>query len=685
MRSRRRTARANEPWNSRPSRGKCRWAYATEDVSQGGIDYTRFRFKALVRPTQAGTFELEAPQVVTKLQTGTGRDAFGFRARRYGLFRAAGDPTRVVVSQLPASGRPSSFAGAVGSGFSIDAQASRTVVSVGEPIELTITVRSRSNLEGLRLPALDRAGLDGSVFEVAGENPPGEMTEDGNGRVFVVPVRLTSAEAREIPALELAYFDASTGEYRIARSEPIALSVAGSAVVGAAQVVSSANQSASQDAASDKVGALGVELTLSESSRTLRTVRSVSSLTPALVVLYTLPLLILIARLWQVRTRATRGRMSQVTGALRDLSAQLETASSAPARDVAPRLVAELRNVAKACGREPRHAIIGELETAAFDPKASSSPLSADLCARVKSLAQTWVDAKTADERNARGKGLASSSAAALALFVGVSLAVPGIANADAPAAEVSGDGYQARLEKARGLYQTALGVSDRTERAREFTRAEAAFRQLVDEDGGDRPELLADWGHAALGAGDVGRAALAYRRALQLDRSLARARRNLEWLRAQAPAWTARPTAEGAVDTLFFWHTGWSPAARHIVSAAAFCAMILLLVPWPVRRRRLLCGLAVIPALIFLAMATSLMLERDEQDHAIVVADGHVLRSADSDGAPAVVATPVPAGSEVLVLETRGTWARVEIGKSTKGWLPSPAVVAVRARDASD
>ena len=74
--------------------------------------------------------------VAASLQTGVRRDNFGFRVPAYQLFKAEGEHRRLVVRPLPVEGRPPSFENAIGSAFSIDVQASRTVVQVGDPVEV---------------------------------------------------------------------------------------------------------------------------------------------------------------------------------------------------------------------------------------------------------------------------------------------------------------------------------------------------------------------------------------------------------------------------------------------------------------------------------------------------------------------------------------------------------------------
>src|SRR5690606_29119674 len=124
-----------------------------------------------------------------------------------------------------------------------------------------------------------------------------------------------------------------------------------------------------------------------------------------------------------------------------------------------------------------------------------------------------------------------------------------------------------------------------------------------------DRPELLADWGNAALGAQDLGRATLAYRRALALDPGVSRAERNLSWVRNRMPSWLPRPHGAGAAELLFFWNGYLAVPTRHLIGAVAFAVSVLLVVPWPWSRRRAwLRWLAIVPALIWLVMMASIV-----------------------------------------------------------------------------
>jgi hypothetical protein len=141
------------------------------------------------------------------------------------------------VGAVPLDGRPESFAGAVGRGYSLEVSVDRSVVQVGDPITLTLTLRGEGNLETAGLPPLSAKGLlDPTQFRVPAGDLHGRL--EGDAKRFSAVVRVQDEEVGEIPALEYSWFDAETQSFKTTRSRPIALSVRAAEVVSAADVVS---------------------------------------------------------------------------------------------------------------------------------------------------------------------------------------------------------------------------------------------------------------------------------------------------------------------------------------------------------------------------------------------------------------------------------------------------------------
>lgn len=642
--------------------------YQSSKELLGGTNYTLFEFTGVATPLEAGSFELDAPRVVAKLQVGQGRDSFGFRSARYERFKATGKATNFEVKPLPISDRPASFSNAVGTGFSIQVTTSRSVVSVGEPIELSILIRGKRGLEGISLPKMLGEGrLDDALFDVLDGGSVGEMGEDGLSKLFKVTAILKSAEAREIPPIEFAYFDPEIASYKTAKSQPIALNVGAASLVGASDVVTSTPKSDGSKAGARGRGAQAFAGNLSPSapSQTLRSMLSLGAIVPVVWGLYLVPLLLFAFVLWRSRTGNRRGRTSE----LKVLHKKVESAASRAAQEAASgsaaALVNALREFARATGATPG-AWLGDIESQAFDPKRSGEPVDPDLLDKARTEARCWLKASQSPNKASR------AGATALVLLL-VSL------NSHAANAQ-SADS----LNSARSAYEAALDTGKRGERTRAFALAQGLYRELVDQNP-ERPELLTDWGNAALGAGDYGLAVLAYRRALRLDRSLGRARDNLSWIRQQLPERLVDPSEASAIDSLFFWHRGWSLPIRHLVAAAAFAVALLLLLPLGLRYQTTLRRLAGIPMLLFVATLGSALMEPDTSSDAVVVIDGETLYSADSLGAPPAMSTPAPAGAEVRIKERRGAWTRVAFSDGTTGWMNSGAVTLVSPSEAAN
>ena len=154
------------------------------------------------------------------------------------LARAVGEPLNISIKSFPVAGRPESFAGAVGPGYSIDVTADTTVVRVGDPISLNVVLRGTGNLENAGLPPLSAdGGMDPARFRL----PDGEASgvfENGQ-KSFNVTVRVQDESVSELPAVAYSWFDPADESYHTVRSKPIALRVMPAQIVSSADVVGS--------------------------------------------------------------------------------------------------------------------------------------------------------------------------------------------------------------------------------------------------------------------------------------------------------------------------------------------------------------------------------------------------------------------------------------------------------------
>ena len=655
-------------------------------LRENGIDYTRIRFPFRATVARAQSFDLDPVRVVARLESAGDRGFFGFPSfggARGALFRASGQRQQLVVRPLPESGRPHNFVNAVGGGFSIEVQASRTVVSVGDPIELTLKIRGDGELQGLSLPPLlGRGGLSRALFSVPAAAAVGSVDPQTNTKTFTVTARILSAEVREVPPIDFAYFDPNRGEYVTVSSRPVALSVAGVNVVDAGDVTAAAVSAPvvvvarqSPRGVSSAV-LIGADMSLSAANRTLALPWGSTIAPLPMVLLYLLPLAFGGLRVWQMRTAARRGRRREIVRARREVERVFK--SGGAAREMAPQARNAMRALARLTGHEGALVApaLEQLETSAFDPAAAAEPLDRAIIAAVRALAREWEGKGRTVSPSTAALCMAFAAAAALTADASVPPASLTETNPRIASAEL-GSTMLGDIERARQVYSQALEEQDPVRRARYFADAERSLREAAARR--PTPELLSDWGNAALGAGDSGRATLAFRRALALQPNHDRAAKNLAWLRDRAPPWLPRPASGGALDSLLFWRDLFSVAQRYWIAAGAFALAVLLLTPWPTRRKRALRRMSVAPIAVWAVAAGSALLSQGAPPEGVVVIDGAPLRSADSTGARLAFAHPLPAGAEVTILETREGWLRVALADGTPGWIMANSIAPVQ------
>ncbi len=259
----------------------------------------------------------------------------------------------------------------------------------------------------------------------------------------------------------------------------------------------------------------------------------------------------------------------------------------------------------------------------------------------------------------------------ALSLAIALLLAGP-------PAVALGDD--RARLDEALEAYATGLDTPERDARLARFRRAEVLFAHLL-EAGHDTPDLHANLANAALQSERLGVAVLHFRRALALAPGHARSQQNLEYARSRLPAWVPRPASGGVLDTFFFWHRTLSRAQRGLAAGSAFllgCALVGLALRYDSATPR---NLTLLPATAWVALCGSLLLDpaAAARDEAVITAERVVARSADSELAPPLLPSALPAGTEVRIVESRNPWLRVRLANGRDVWVPTSSATPLR------
>lgn len=263
-------------------------------------------------------------------------------------------------------------------------------------------------------------------------------------------------------------------------------------------------------------------------------------------------------------------------------------------------------------------------------------------------------------------------------LLSGVALLV--VVSIQAPAARAE-ETAEARITEAVAAYGEAMESDDRELRLEGFRRSERLFRAAV-ESGVENAELYANLGNAALQAGHLGPAVLAYRRALRLQPGLERARQNLRHARSLLPEWVPTPEAAGLLDSFFVWHRTTSSALRANLAALAFVVAILCIAGSVYFRIAAPRYVAAIAALAWLVLIASLAFDpaRAARQEGVVVVEEAAARAADSINAPRRFGELLPGGTEVKILEDRGGWLQIELFNGRNAWLTASSVERIVA-----
>ena len=381
----------------------------------------------------------EGAKVFISRGVGYRRDIFNQRrATSTEKFMAKDRPVLIEVAEVPRRGRPESFAGAVGEGFSLEVTADRSVVQLGEPILLSFHLRGDGDLSSASLPPLDADGLfDPGKFRLPEESPAGILDEDG--KHFDITLRVLDAGVREIPALAYSWFDAETRNFETTRSRPIALSVGAAEVIGADAVTrragtdgeSSKVSNPAAERAGDEASLVGSEdrvirstsLALTganlaverDPSRLLRDERARGQTRTVAVALYGAGLVFFGFAIFDARRRAADPLVLQRARAFKQAEQAIEKAFALPKEEAAGALGRALRELLAELPDEAGpdfDQLISECDTLRFARGSGSGsansdaagPLSESLRDRARQLLKGRLNANP-DRRNRAGSG----------------------------------------------------------------------------------------------------------------------------------------------------------------------------------------------------------------------------------------------------------------------------------------
>jgi tetratricopeptide (TPR) repeat protein len=238
-------------------------------------------------------------------------------------------------------------------------------------------------------------------------------------------------------------------------------------------------------------------------------------------------------------------------------------------------------------------------------------------------------------------------------------------------------------LDEANDYFQSAneAALTDPGKAGELYEEAVLRFEYLTGEGGLRNGYLYGNLGNTYFLGGDLGRAILNYRRAVdylpgneQLRDSLAHARdQRVDVFEAtEQAAW---------IEWLFFWHFKFNGNIRLALFVAAYAAIWCLalwrLFSGPSRQEAFRQGVIVCLVVCVLTGASMLVHRGTSEDGkaAVVLSDEVEARKGDGFIYEPAFKSALHAGTEVEVTEYRGDWVKGRFGNGETAWLPREVI----------
>lgn len=662
---------------------------------RAGREYGVVTATRTVIPRQPGEIQIGPFTAVAEVKTG--ERAIGMLLSEDIIERRASHSTPVTlqVRPLPTTGRPANFTGLVGR-FGVEVAAEPTTVSVGDPIALRVRVTGPEPLERVDAPNLEAHPPFAAWFRLSGDGLRLTSDQSPGSRLFATTIRATTDAVREIPSVEIPYFDTQAGEYRIARSRPLPIEVRPTRQVTALDAIAAPAMQTPALARSPLGAASGGIVSGPGGPRTLRSDRAdlrVLLTSPPWAAGVALPPMAFLTAVVYTLARRARGRGPvdapfAARAALRVLASGRARAGGGEGARVA----LALRTFIAARFGVPIHAVTsydaavllrdtdpdradevaGLLDRADAASRHGAEPPTADEAAR---LLRGFVRGASRRERRRRSSGAASAAGTVAAAIVAC-LWAPHAQGRDI----TPPNGPLEVLRAAEARYEAGLRAHERAPGSgtADFLHAAELLGSIITDHGIESAALHAFRGNALFLSGDLGRSIAAFRRAVRIDPTLPSARQGLAAARARVSTEVAREPAQRLSGALLAWR-GHIP--RSVLLAVAVGGMGLA---WLLAAARVLGARRALPACLGAIVvsgfgAAPLAIEAiidAEAEHAVVVASEVAGLNGPSPGAyEPTFDRPITAGVEVIVIERRGAWSLVRLADGRETWLPDDAL----------
>ena len=178
-----------------------------------GVGYNVIELRTALFATSRGKFTIGPAQLRCTVGDGSGGDDFFnqfFNRGRNIVLKS--DPITVEVLDLPASGKPQNFAGAVGK-FNISADLDKAQTETNQPVTLSIKISGNGNIKTITEPkaVFQNFRKYDTLTSLSIEKPNYTVTGSKTFKIILMPL---IAGNLSIPPVEFSYFDPSERTYK---------------------------------------------------------------------------------------------------------------------------------------------------------------------------------------------------------------------------------------------------------------------------------------------------------------------------------------------------------------------------------------------------------------------------------------------------------------------------------------
>lgn len=598
-----------------------------------------------------------------------------------GFFPGMSEPRKLEVKSqqvtlkvlpLPSEGRPAQFSGAVGE-FQMTATASPTDLTVGDPISVELAVSGSGNFDALNTPAL--VSPDGwKLYPAKRYVIEGQMDQNQTPtlerKIGYTQVLVPEAVHPNVPSFELNYFSPAQKKYIVLRTEPIPLNLRPAPVTAAAEAASSGTSAtvetpvAPPPVADPQADITDILVRPPAQSRWLAPSSNLWLRSSAFWSVQAVPVaLFALASVLAVIRRRREARLAGRAGELRSAWDAFDAESSSASDQAFLRAAAQFIQTAQA-GQPLSDGSLKKI----VDQYATTN------------FTAGGVPALGEHERREMKNTLMAHFRQTLAHLVMIALALLLQISSSTLAAEPS----KTTAARPDEVYRDAV---EEIEKAN-FTRAQYLAESLTKK---EPPHLSAEVfqiiGHARYRQGDLGRAALWYQRAQLLDGRNAELNQNLRHIHERTRFLSFEEKSPLKQASLFLATNEW------LLLAAIGVWLVFLSLSWRVFRSGQkstwpvtfsVIGLCIAMPAAALAALRPLGPERVRDISIVTQPDVNAYTNATVTGGTVIA---LPPGSQVRVLEKRGSWFYAEIPSSPeplRGWVESSAITPLWSWDVS-